>query len=50
MPDLKVHAPYEPTGDQPAAITALVDGIEGGLKHQVLLGATGTGRPTPRPR
>jgi excinuclease ABC B subunit len=44
MPDLKVHAPYEPTGDQPAAIGALVDGIGGGLKHQVLLGATGTGK------
>src|SRR5918994_4890348 len=44
MPDLKVHAPYEPTGDQPTAIVSLVDGIERGPKHQVLLGATGTGK------
>src|SRR5918994_1824180 len=44
MPDLKVHAPYEPTGDQPTAIDSLVDGVERGLKHQVLLGATGTGK------
>jgi excinuclease ABC subunit B len=44
MPDLKVHAPYEPTGDQPTAIASLVDGVERGMKHQVLLGATGTGK------
>ena len=44
MPDLKVHAPFEATGDQPTAIAALVDGLEAGLKHQVLLGATGTGK------
>ncbi len=44
MPELKVHAPYEPTGDQPAAIASLIDGVGAGLKHQVLLGATGTGK------
>ena len=44
MPDLRVHAPYEPTGDQPTAIASLVEGVERGLKHQVLLGATGTGK------
>ncbi len=44
MPDLKVHAPYEPTGDQPAAISALTAGLADGLRHQVLLGATGTGK------
>ena len=44
MPDLKVHAPYRPTGDQPTAISQLVDGVEAGLTHQVLLGATGTGK------
>ena len=44
MPDLKVHAPFEATGDQPTAIAALVDGVQTGLKHQVLLGATGTGK------
>ena len=40
----KLHAPYVPTGDQPAAIEKLVDGIQNGNKHQVLLGATGTGK------
>ncbi len=44
MPELRVDAPYQPTGDQPAAIASLVGGIERGLKHQVLLGATGTGK------
>jgi len=44
MPELKVHAPYQPTGDQPAAIDALVSGVGAGLRHQVLLGATGTGK------
>jgi excinuclease ABC subunit B len=44
MPDLNVHAPFGPTGDQPQAIAALSDGLEAGLKHQVLLGATGTGK------
>jgi excinuclease ABC subunit B len=44
MPELKVHAPFEPTGDQPEAIGALVDGLSGKLHHQVLLGATGTGK------
>jgi excinuclease ABC subunit B len=44
MPDLTVHAPYEPTGDQPAAIDSLASGLADGLRHQVLLGATGTGK------
>ncbi len=44
MPDLRVNAPYEPTGDQPMAIDALVSGVNGGLRNQVLLGATGTGK------
>ena len=35
---------YKPSGDQPEAISELVDGIKGGKKHQVLLGATGTGK------
>lgn len=35
---------YRPTGDQPTAIAGLVDGLERGLKHQILLGATGTGK------
>lgn len=35
---------YQPTGDQPLAIQQLVDGIQHNLKHQILLGATGTGK------
>lgn len=42
--DFKLHAPYQPTGDQPEAIEQLVSGVEKGLKHQVLLGATATGK------
>ncbi|GIV95754.1 MAG: hypothetical protein KatS3mg057_0411 [Herpetosiphonaceae bacterium] len=44
MPPFKVHAPYEPTGDQPKAIAQLVEGLQRGYKHQTLLGATGTGK------
>ncbi|WP_105254520.1 excinuclease ABC subunit UvrB [Pseudoalteromonas sp. T1lg75] len=35
---------YSPGGDQPTAIAQLVDGLESGLAHQTLLGATGTGK------
>ena len=35
---------YIPKGDQPGAIKRLVDGVNSGKKHQVLLGATGTGK------
>jgi excinuclease ABC subunit B len=42
--EFKLHAPYEPTGDQPEAIRQLVTGVQAGLRHQVLLGATGTGK------
>ena len=35
---------FKPSGDQPRAISELVDGINNGKKHQVLLGATGTGK------
>ncbi len=44
MPEFTLHAPFEPTGDQPAAIAGLVDGLSDGMRHQVLLGATGTGK------
>src|SRR5690349_782445 len=44
MPDFRLVAPFEPTGDQPQAIDKLVDGLAKGLKHQTLLGATGTGK------
>ncbi|MEY8309988.1 excinuclease ABC subunit UvrB [Erysipelotrichaceae bacterium 51-3] len=37
-------SPYPPAGDQPEAIRELVEGIKEGKKHQVLLGATGTGK------
>ena len=40
----KLHAPFQPTGDQPEAIVQLVDGIRRGMRNQVLLGATGTGK------
>jgi excinuclease ABC subunit B len=42
--EFKLNAPYQPTGDQPEAIRQLVDGISRENKHQVLLGATGTGK------
>ncbi|HEL0558511.1 excinuclease ABC subunit B [Streptococcus equi subsp. zooepidemicus Sz105] len=40
----KLVSKYAPSGDQPQAIEALVDNIEGGEKAQILLGATGTGK------
>ena len=40
----KLVSKFEPSGDQPQAIQALVDGINNGKKEQVLLGATGTGK------
>ncbi|MEJ2413658.1 MAG: excinuclease ABC subunit UvrB [Anaerolineales bacterium] len=42
--DFQLQAPYRPMGDQPQAIKKLVKGVEQGQKHQVLLGATGTGK------
>lgn len=40
----KLVSPYKPSGDQPQAIEKLVQGLKEGKKHQVLLGATGTGK------
>jgi excinuclease ABC subunit B len=40
----KLNAPYRPTGDQPEAIAQLLKGLKDGYRHQVLLGATGTGK------
>ncbi len=40
----KLHAPYEPTGDQPKAIEELTKNVLSGVKAQTLLGATGTGK------
>ncbi|MCC8099366.1 MAG: excinuclease ABC subunit UvrB [Clostridiales bacterium] len=44
MPPFKVHAPFEPSGDQPEAIAALAQGVELGLDEQTLLGVTGSGK------
>jgi excinuclease ABC subunit B len=40
----KLNSKFSPSGDQPEAIDALVKGLNDGKKHQVLLGATGTGK------
>ncbi|MDN3518078.1 excinuclease ABC subunit UvrB [Aquisalimonas lutea] len=40
----RMHSDYEPAGDQPRAISELVDGINDGLYHQTLLGVTGSGK------
>jgi len=42
--DFKLQAPFKPMGDQPQAIEKLIQGIQNGEQHQVLLGATGTGK------
>ncbi len=44
MPEFELVAPFQPTGDQPQAIERLADGLGRGLRHQTLLGATGTGK------
>ena len=40
----KLHAPYQPTGDQPQAIAKLTEGVLRGDKFQTLLGVTGSGK------
>ena len=42
--EFRLEAPYQPAGDQPQAIDALVSGIQNDLKHQTLLGVTGSGK------
>ncbi len=44
MPEFKLVSDFQPTGDQPAAIEKLVEGLHQGYKHQTLLGATATGK------
>ncbi len=44
MTQFRLEAPFEPAGDQPQAIEALVRGFESGERHQVLLGVTGSGK------
>ena len=40
----RLHQPFEPAGDQPAAIDKLIEGINDGLSFQTLLGVTGSGK------
>ncbi len=42
--DFKLVSKYQPTGDQPQAIAALSQGVKDGVRHQVLLGVTGSGK------
>ena len=44
MPKFQVVSEYQPSGDQPQAIASLAEGIDNGLKEQVLLGVTGSGK------
>lgn len=44
MPIFKLKSDFKPAGHQPEAISALVEGLRQGLKHQVLLGVTGSGK------
>ncbi len=44
MPEFKLKSDYQPTGDQPQAIDALVEGVQKGYRDQVLLGVTGSGK------
>ncbi|HYR02366.1 MAG TPA: DEAD/DEAH box helicase family protein, partial [Syntrophobacteria bacterium] len=44
MEEFRLVTDFEPRGDQPTAIDALVDGVNRGLRHQVLLGVTGSGK------
>ena len=42
--EFKLHAPYSPTGDQPQAIGKLTEGVLDGMRAQVLVGVTGSGK------
>ncbi len=42
--DFQLEAPFQPAGDQPGAIRSLVDGLQRGHRHQVLMGVTGSGK------
>lgn len=44
MEKFELHSPFAPSGDQPQAIDKLVEGFSDGLKNQVLLGVTGSGK------
>ncbi len=42
--DFELHTDFEPAGDQPQAIDKLTRGVQAGVRHQVLLGVTGSGK------
>ena len=42
--EIKVHSDFNPSGDQPDALERIVNGLNDGLLHQVLLGVTGSGK------
>lgn len=44
MSDFELISNYKPAGDQPRAINELIDGLNRGIKHQTLLGVTGSGK------
>lgn len=44
MTNFKLHLPFQPAGDQPTAIQKLSDGLKKSLRHQTLLGITGSGK------
>ena len=44
MPEFRLESPFQPAGDQPAAIRALIAGLQNGEAFQTLLGVTGSGK------
>jgi excinuclease ABC subunit B len=44
MSGFKIKSEFAPAGDQPQAISKLVEGVKKGYRHQVLLGVTGSGK------
>ncbi|MDP3402836.1 MAG: DEAD/DEAH box helicase family protein, partial [bacterium] len=44
MATFKMHSPFPPAGDQPKAIEKLTEGVKKGMRHQTLLGVTGSGK------
>ena len=44
MPEFQLVSDFRPTGDQPAAIAKLAEGVSDGFRHQTLLGVTGSGK------
>ncbi|MEK7150409.1 MAG: DEAD/DEAH box helicase family protein, partial [Patescibacteria group bacterium] len=44
MEKFKLHSEFKPAGDQPRAIGSLLSGLKKGMRHQTLLGVTGSGK------